>query len=104
MKLIRELHESSQKTEKPIIPYLGILLSDIFKYCDVEKNTIDGMLNISKSLKTFSYIEAFLSFKKHKYYFLPIIQVQDKLDVLPFLDSTYLYELSLDIENDASSG
>lgn len=102
MKLIREVHEQALKTDKPCIPYIGILLSDLFKYSDIEKNKIDGMLNITKCMKIFAFIESFEVFKKHKFNYLSIVQVQYKLDRLEYFEPSYLYDLSLEIYQESA--
>jgi hypothetical protein len=98
-KFIREKHEEALKTGKPSIPFFGTLLADLFKYVDIEKSrTPDGKINITKFLKTYKYIKAIEVFKKKKYVFLPIEQVQNKLDNLNIVDPTALYVISMEIE------
>ena len=98
-KFIREKHEQALQAGKPAVPFFGILLSDLFKYGDIEKSrTPDGKINITKCVKMYKFIKAIEVYKKQKYVFLPIEQVQSKLDNLPVVDPAALYAVSLEIE------
>ncbi|OHS94451.1 RasGEF domain containing protein [Tritrichomonas foetus] len=96
--LIRKLNENALKNNKPVLPYFGIYLSDLFKYDDVIKSKKDGLLNVEKCLKLYEFITKLEIFKKNKYCFLPIIQVQEKLDDLPTRDDETLMMISQEIE------
>lgn len=97
-RLIRELHEEALKKDTPVLPYYAILLGDIFQYNEVEKNIVDGLVNVKKCTSTYKYIKSFKIFKKNKYNFLPIEQIQNRLSELKTLDDELLSSISLEIE------
>jgi hypothetical protein len=82
--LKRKLHDAARESKQPSVPYLGLLLSDLFRYVEAEIPELHGeLINISKFTKIHHFIKLFESFKNPKYCFLPVDQVQGKLDNLP---------------------
>jgi hypothetical protein len=82
--LKRKLHDAARESKQPSVPYLGVLLTDLFRYCEAEIPELNGeLINISKFTKIHHFIKLFESFKNPKYCFLPVDQVQGKLDNLP---------------------
>jgi hypothetical protein len=82
--LKRKLHDAARESKQPSVPFLGLLLSDLFRYVEAEIPAIQGeMINITKFTKIHHFIKLFESFKNPKYCFLPVDQVQGRLDKLP---------------------
>jgi hypothetical protein len=97
--LKRQLHDNAAKSKNPSIPYIGLLLSDLFRYCEAEIPSIRGeLINISKFTTIHKFIKAFEMFKKPKYCFLPVDQVLEKLGNLPIESEDWQNQKSEELE------
>ncbi|KAH0794342.1 RasGEF domain containing protein [Histomonas meleagridis] len=75
---IREMHkEALEKSDKPCLPHLTLLLGDISRYDVPDK--FGNLINLSKCKKLFKLTKEVEKFKKRKYCFLPINQILEKL-------------------------
>lgn len=99
---LRTLYKNCLNNAKPAIPYIGVLLSDLFKYYDATKTYVDGLINIRKFRAVYNMIKRIKEFIRDKYCIYPIDQVQAKIDQWTDLDDDELYEMSYDVEKDGS--
>lgn len=97
-KAITSLHHKAFASGFPTLPHIPVLLGNLFKYNENTEMVVDGMINVRKCLRILNLIREFEKFRGQTYYFLPIIQIQQKLIEVNFLDSNSLLELSIDIE------
>ncbi|OHT02235.1 RasGEF domain containing protein [Tritrichomonas foetus] len=102
-KNMREIHKIILASGKPSLPLITVLLSDICMYSDNTKTFVNSLINIKKCTRMLKLIQSLEDFKKRKYRFLPIEQVQDKLSMLEIMDDDSLFELSKDVEPENAS-
>ena len=100
---IRKKQENALLSNKPALPYIGALLSDLFKYDDAVALFVNGLINCRKMKGLYSYISKIEEFKRSMYCFLPIDQVQDKISKLTLYDEEKLYEMSCNVEKDQAT-
>jgi hypothetical protein len=100
---LRTLCEQGLTSAKPVIPYIGVLLSDLFKYYDATQTWVNGLINVRKCKGVFKMISKIEEFMQHRYNFLPIDQVQTKIDELPEWDVELLLSLSYEVETESGS-
>ena len=95
---LRKLFDEAIESKTPSLPYIGVLLSDLFKFDDATQPFINGLMNIRKVKKVYQMISRIEQFAKHKYMFLPIDQVQEKIDKLQLYSEDDLVDRSLIVE------
>lgn len=102
-KELRTKYEEALHASKPILPYIGVLLSDLFKYYDATQTFVNGLINVRKCKGVYKMIARIEEFCRDKYYFLPIDQVQAKIDALDDMDEDTLLAKSLEVEKEDGS-
>jgi len=103
MKLVRELHNEARLKDEPAIPFFAVLLSDLFKYIQVVESVVEGMINITRCKKTYLFIKNIEVYKKNQYSFMPIEQIQQKIDSLLTYDPSLLMEMSMEAESNEAT-
>ena len=103
LKLIRQLNQTALGTRKPVLPYFGYLLSDLFRFGDIEPNKVDGLINVAKCTKTLEFIRQFEVYRYQKYNILPIEQVQERFNGMEPADKNLLDMLSFEAEPDGAT-
>ena len=103
MKLVRELHNEARIKDEPAIPFFAVLLSDLFKYIQVVESVVEGMINITRCKKTYLFIKNIEVYKKNQYSFMPIEQIQQKIDSLLTYDPSLLMEMSMEAESNEAT-
>jgi hypothetical protein len=99
-KELRLRYEAALRTESPVLPYIGVLLSDLFKYYDATQTFVNGLINVRKCKGVYKMITRIEEFCRGKFAFLPIYQVQAKIDQLEDIDEDKLLEMSYKIEKE----
>lgn len=99
---LRTLYDGCLRASKPALPYIGVLLSDLFKYYDATKTYVEGLINIRKFRAVHKMIAKIKEFMRDKYCIYPIDQVQDKIDQWTDQDDDELYEMSYDVEKEGA--
>ena len=102
---LRKLFDQAIESRQPSLPYIGVLLSDLFKFDDATQPFINGLMNIRKVKKVYQMISKIEAFSAIRYPFLPIDQVQtklDNLDKIENLDEDRLVDLSISCEPDGA--
>jgi hypothetical protein len=102
-KELRKKYEEALHASKPILPYIGVLLSDLFKTYDATPTFVNGLINVRKCRGVYKMIANIEEFCRDKYYFLPIDQVQAKIDALVDMEEDTLLAKSLEIEKEDGS-
>ncbi|OHT11048.1 RasGEF domain containing protein [Tritrichomonas foetus] len=100
---LRKLYEDALLHSKPVLPYIGVLLSDLFKYYDATPSFINGLINVRKCKGVYKMISKIEVFMRDKFCFLPIDQVQSKIDQFEDFDAETLNEMSFDIEKEGAT-
>jgi hypothetical protein len=100
---LRAKQDAALLSNEPSLPYIGILLSDLFKYDDAVALFVDGLINCRKMKGLYNYISKIEEFKRSMYCFLSIDQVQEKISQLDLHDEDVLYYMSKDIEKDGAT-
>jgi len=81
----------------PAMPFFVPILNDLIHQKEVETFN-EGMVVISKMIRTYQHVKEFNMFKKSRYNYLSVHQIQEKLDSLQEINGDYLYQLSLEVE------
>ena len=100
---LRKLYEQATSNTQPVIPYIGVLLSDLFKYYDGTATFVNNLINVRKVKGVYKMINNIEEFMRKKYSFIPIDQVQKKIEELPDIDDDQLYEASCEIEKEGAT-
>jgi len=83
----------------PCIPYLEILLSDIFAIEDMESDFMgEKLINIEKQKRIYTYLTTIQAFQKHAYNLHPVQQIAAWLNRLPKTVDSEMLELSYKAE------
>lgn len=80
---IRKEYENALNSDKPTLPYLRVSCSSVYAVSQIESITENGLINLYKALRPYRFIMEVDKCKTKKYSFLPIKQIQQKLDNLP---------------------
>jgi hypothetical protein len=99
-KELRNQYEKALNAAKPVLPYIGVLLSDLFKYYDATQTFVNGLINVRKTRGVYKMIAKIEEFAGTKYAYRPIDQVQQKIDDLGDFDEDDLMKWSMEIEKD----
>lgn len=99
---LRKMQDEAVLNGKPALPYLGILLADLFKYEENVQLWVNGLINCRKIKGLYNFISKILEFKRTNYFYLSIDQVQEKIDNMEIYDPDLLFEMSLDVEKDGA--
>jgi hypothetical protein len=83
----------------PCIPYLEVLLADVFTIEDMETDFVNGnLINLEKRARIYEIITQTQAFQKHPYNLHPVQQIIAWLSNLPRTDDSQLMELSYKAE------
>jgi len=82
----------------PVIPYIGVYLSDITFVDEGNPDMIDGFINFAKHDMVYNAIREVILFQQSKYDYSSILLLQNYLCALPALGEKVLYDLSLAYE------
>jgi len=82
----------------PILPYLGVHLSDLVFIEDGNANHIDGKINIRKRELVHNVISEILHYKQYPPPFTQIPEIAFSMKTFPALPEQALYKLSMQIE------
>ena len=80
---IRKEYDNALNSDKPTLPYLRVSCSSVYAVSQIESITENGLINLYKALRPYRFIMEVDKGKAKKYSFLPIKQIQQKLDNLP---------------------
>ena len=97
-KIIKE-YQLNKALKKPVIPFFLPILNDLIHQKEVETYYEKNFIVLSKLTRTYLHIKEFRSFFKKKFNFLPILQIQEKLNKCTELNGDFLYNISLEIES-----
>ncbi|KAH0785301.1 RasGEF domain containing protein [Histomonas meleagridis] len=100
---IRKLNEEKLSASKPVLPYLGMLLRDLFMFYENTQTFVNGLINIRKCLGVNKLVQNIQIFKRDKYCFLSIDQVQEKIDNFKDYDEDLLYDMSVAVEKEGAT-
>ena len=96
-KYLREM-QIQENITKPVIPLFSIVLQDLKRQNESQKTMIGEKINLLKFTSTYKIINDFVIFQNKKFYFLPITQIQQKLETLNVPDNNVLMTLSMEVE------
>ncbi|EAY07036.1 RasGEF domain containing protein [Trichomonas vaginalis G3] len=99
---LRSLFDEAIENKEPALPYIGVLLSDLFKFDDATQPFINGLINVRKVMKVYSMIYKIECFSNYKYMYLPIDQVQEKLSKFEPIDEDKLLNRSFEVEPESA--
>jgi len=95
--------EVLQGSASPLIPYIGVYLSDLMFIDEGNPETLDnGLINFEKQCLVYDTIRTITMYQNHKYDLEEHEPLLSNLRSLPRLDGESLYELSLEREPRAS--
>jgi hypothetical protein len=97
---LREKMETAIRTETPVLPDFGRLLSNLFQYYDATVTFVGGLINVRKCKGVYKMITRIEECGRGRFAFLPIEQVQTKIDQLEDLDEERLIAMSYEIERE----
>lgn len=95
---LRDAQKTVANQNQPIVPYLGMFLSDLFKYDDAIALYVDGLINVKKMQRVYELISTILSYSRFHYNFLSVDQVQLKIDQFVDIDEDKLFDMSYEVE------
>ena len=101
---LRTLYNKCLNTSQPALPYIGVLLSDLFKYYESTQEYVNKLINIRKFKGVYKMIAKIEEFMRDKYCIYAIDQVQAKIDQFEDQDEDVLYEMSNDVEKEGAKG
>lgn len=81
---IRKEYETAMQSDKPTLPYLRVSCTSVYAVSQIESITANGLINLYKALRPYKFIMEVDKCKSKKYSFMPINQIQHKLDNLEF--------------------
>jgi hypothetical protein len=99
-KELRQRYDQALTNSTPALPYIGVLLSDLFKYYDAAQTFVNGLINVRKCKGVYKMIAKIEEFCRDKYCFFPIDQVQAKIDALQDYDDDALMAMSFEVEKE----
>jgi hypothetical protein len=99
-KELRAKYEAALRTESPVLPFIGVFLSDLFKYYDATQTFVGGLINVRKCKGVYRMITKIEEFCRGRFMFLPIDQVQTKIDQLEDMDEDKLIAMSYEVEKE----
>ncbi|KAJ6243994.1 ras guanine nucleotide exchange factor a [Anaeramoeba flamelloides] len=92
----KEYRERLDKTEPPLVPYLGVFLTDITFISSGSPSTIDGLINFSKRKLLYNVVNKIQEYQRVRFKFHSIHQIQILLrKVLHSKNDKELYKESL---------
>ncbi|KAJ3432528.1 ras guanine nucleotide exchange factor a [Anaeramoeba flamelloides] len=96
----KEYRERLDKTEPPLVPYLGVFLTDITFISSGSPSTIDGLINFSKRKLLYNVVNKIQEYQRVRFKFHSVHQIQILLrKVLPSKNDKELYKESLKRES-----
>ena len=102
-KNLRALYEQATTHNKPALPYIGVLLSDLFKYYEATQTFCEKLINVRKCKGVYKMISKIEEFVRSRYNFLAIDQVQVKIDELKSYEEDMLIAMSYEVEKDGAA-
>ncbi|KAJ3449290.1 ras guanine nucleotide exchange factor a [Anaeramoeba flamelloides] len=92
----KDYRERLEKTEPPLVPYLGIFLTDITFISSGSPSTINGLINFSKRKLLYNVVSKIQDYQRvrFKFHYVHQIQVLLRKD-LPYKNDKELYKDSL---------
>jgi hypothetical protein len=99
-KELRIQYETALRTETPVLPYIGVFLSDLFKYYEGTKTFVECLINVRKCKGICKIITRIEEFCRARFAYLAIDQVQAKIDQLEDIDEETLIAMSVAVEKD----
>ena len=102
-KNLRALYEQATTHNKPALPYIGVLLSDLFKYYEATQTFIEKLINVRKCKGVYKMISKIEEFLRSRYNFLAIDQVQLKIDELKSYEEDVLISMSYEVEKEGAT-
>lgn len=102
-KNLRALYEQATTHNHPALPYIGVLLSDLFKYYEATQTFCEKLINVRKCKGVYKMISKIEEFTRARYNFLPIDQVQVKIDDLKSYEEDFLISMSFEVERDGAT-
>lgn len=102
-KNLRALYEQATTHNHPALPYIGVLLSDLFKYYEATQTFCEKLINVRKCKGVYKMISKIEEFTRSRYNFLPIDQVQVKIDDLKSYEEDMLISMSFEVEKDGAT-
>ncbi|KAJ6233373.1 ras guanine nucleotide exchange factor i-related [Anaeramoeba flamelloides] len=92
----KDYRERLEKTEPPLVPYLGIFLTDITFISSGSPSTIDGLINFSKRKLLYNVVSKIQDYQRVRFKFNYVHQIQVLLRKdLPYKNDKELYKDSL---------
>ncbi|KAH0791293.1 RasGEF domain containing protein [Histomonas meleagridis] len=101
---LRNLYNKCLTSSTPALPYIGVLLSDLFKYYEGTQEYVNKLINIRKFKGVYKMIAKIEEFMRDKYCIYAIDQVQAEIDKFEEQDEDVLYEMSNDVEKEGAKG
>jgi hypothetical protein len=99
-KALRARQQNGLERYAPVIPYFGLLQSDLFKYSEAVATYNKGLINVRKVKGAYQSILKFEVFKRVEFEFRVSEQIQSKIEELPGLSPNVAFVLSSQIETD----
>lgn len=87
--------ESIRMVDPPLVPYLGVYLTDLTFIEDGNQNFLDGLINFKKRQMVYKIIADIQLYQQDKYDISPNPNILSFLSKLDFKDENDLYKLSL---------
>jgi hypothetical protein len=98
-KELRKIHEEALTRGEPVIPYIGLLQSDLFKYYEAMSSYINGLINIRKLKGVYQLLLKFEAFMRSQFEFYVVDQIQNKIEELPGYNEDARMAMSFQAEN-----
>jgi hypothetical protein len=97
---LRVLFDQALRGGHAVVPYIGVLLSDLFKYYDATQTRVNGLINVRKCRGVYNLMTRIEDFMASRYPFDVIEQIQQKIEDLPDIQEDDLMAMSQRAEGD----
>jgi hypothetical protein len=100
---LRALTEERVAQGLPVVPYVGIWLTDLVYIHDAMPSLHDGKINMLKLKANARILEMVVGCQAELYQFHPVPEIQSLMLETEIMESEELYQLSLEIERKPSA-
>lgn len=94
----RTMRQAVKSTAPPLLPYIGLMLTDLVFIDEGNKSVIDGKINFYKRQKMSAIIEELHIMQRIPYSFIPVPELQNKLSNMNVVSTEKLNDLSFKLE------
>jgi len=95
---LRAAQDEAFNSSVPSIPYIGMLLGDLFSVHNYTASVVNGLINVRKIGRVYQKICKIEDFMRKKYNFVGVDQIQSLIDNLEYKEDSILDQLSSEAE------